>query len=94
MSFKAEVKTVNDSKWYDNALRFATSTEADSYGSNLMDRWTAVEEYRVTEVPDAVNYVWDEVRYRAEPLKFVGVTDPQNLEVSSVARTSAAPREL
>jgi hypothetical protein len=41
-----------------NALRFATREEADSYGFDLLCRWTAPEDYEIREMEDAVNYRW------------------------------------
>ena len=55
-SYKAEILTVNDPKWYANALRFATESEADQYGLDLILRWTASRDYRVAESEDPVNY--------------------------------------
>jgi hypothetical protein len=58
MSYVAEVRTGNDPKWYRNALVFATSAEARAYGEDLMYRWTAVVEMRVTETDDAATHGW------------------------------------
>ena len=59
MSWKMEVCTNNGIEWSTNAVRFATSEEADRYAYDLMMRWTAVRDYRVAESDDPVNYRWD-----------------------------------
>jgi hypothetical protein len=56
MSFKPEVIADNSGKWCGNALRFATSEEAQSNVQDLMMRWFAVRETRVVESDDPVNY--------------------------------------
>lgn len=56
MSWKPEVRTVKDPKWYSNALVFATEQEAKDSASDLMYRWGAVEECRAVEVDEPVNY--------------------------------------
>ena len=56
MSWKPEVKTGNDQKWYDNSLRFATKEEAELSAKDLMARWLLVVDYRATESEDPVNY--------------------------------------
>jgi hypothetical protein len=58
-SFKPEVQTAGDGQnWSGNALRFATKAEAEQYVKDLMWRWTAVNDTRVIESEDAVNYQW------------------------------------
>lgn len=52
MSYKVEVIADSSGKWCGNGLRFATRDEADTYGSNLSMRWTAVKVYRIVECPD------------------------------------------
>jgi hypothetical protein len=50
---------VNDgSGWSNNAMRFGTKKEAESYVSDLMWRWLAVKETRVRRSTDLVNYRW------------------------------------
>jgi hypothetical protein len=56
MGWKPEVKTVNDAKWYQNGLVFATEAEATNSAFNLMMKWSAVEDYRAVEVDEPVNY--------------------------------------
>ena len=59
MSYKPEVQTAGDGdSWSSNAARFATAQEAQDYVYNLMFRWTAVSNTRVSESPDAVNATW------------------------------------
>lgn len=58
MSFRPEVLVINDSKWYDNGVRFATRAEAESYASNLAGRWTAVRRHRAVECDDKITHRW------------------------------------
>ena len=55
MSYKPQVKVINESKWHDNGLRFATMQEAEKSASDLFSRWTACTEHRGTESDDPVN---------------------------------------
>lgn len=43
-------------EWAGNGLRFATQEEAHASASALMDRWMLVENFRVDESSDPVNY--------------------------------------
>jgi len=56
MSFKPEVSTGSDPKFYSNALRFATREEAEARAMDLAMRWTAVRNWRAVESDDPVNY--------------------------------------
>ena len=56
MSWKPEVRTGNDEKWYDNSLRFATREEAEISAKDLMARWLLVVDCRAVESDDPVNY--------------------------------------
>jgi hypothetical protein len=57
-SYAAEVMVAGESKWTGNAVRFATKAEAQAYVQDLAFRWTAVNDTRVVESEDAVNYAW------------------------------------
>jgi hypothetical protein len=46
-------------EWAGNAVRFATSDEAMASARNLMARWFLVDDIRVDESEDEVNYAWD-----------------------------------
>jgi hypothetical protein len=46
-------------EWAGNGLRFATSEEAEASARNLMARWFLVDDIRVDESDDEVNYAWD-----------------------------------
>lgn len=59
MSFKPEFQTIGDSKFYDNAQRFATEAEALASANARMAVWTMCVAVRATESPDPVNYKWD-----------------------------------
>ena len=56
MSYKVEVLVSGETTWVSNALRFATTQEAEIYGKDLFSRWLAVKEWRITESDEAVNY--------------------------------------
>jgi hypothetical protein len=43
-------------EWAGNGLRFATYQEAEQSARDLMGRWTLVEDYRVDDSDDPVNY--------------------------------------
>jgi hypothetical protein len=67
VSFKAEMQTSGDPKFYSNALRFATEAEAKVYGRDLFNRWLAATDWRVAESDDPVNYaIIDNVLTRVE----------------------------
>jgi hypothetical protein len=55
-SYKPEVQTDDSGNWYGNALRFATHLEAEQNAFDLMWRWTAVRDIRVSESDEPVNY--------------------------------------
>ena len=57
MSFRPMVYVKGE--WAGNGLRFATSDEAEASARNLMARWFLVDDIRVDESDDAVNYAWD-----------------------------------
>ena len=46
-------------EWAGNGVRFATSDEAMASTQNLMARWFLVDDIRVDESEDEVNYAWD-----------------------------------
>jgi hypothetical protein len=60
LSYKVEVIADSSGKFVGNMLRFATRKEAKGYGGDLMSRWLLVENYRVVESDDPVNYEWKE----------------------------------
>ena len=55
MSFKPEVQTVNDAKFYQNNLAFATYAEALYSARDLMNRWMLVTDCRAAESDQEVN---------------------------------------
>lgn len=67
MSWKPEVIADSSGKWTGNALRFATSDEAECYVRDLYSRWTSVRETRVIESDELPNYRWE--NGRAAPMK-------------------------
>ena len=56
MSFKPQVQTNKDPNFYGNNLAFATREEAERSAKDLMSRWFAVNEWRVVESDQPVNY--------------------------------------
>lgn len=56
MSYKPEVTTGSDPKFYGNNLAFATREEAEKSARDLMSRWMAVTDWRVVESDQPVNY--------------------------------------
>lgn len=58
-SFKPEVRTGSDPKFYDNSLAFATREEAEWSANDLMARWYSVVECRAVESDQPVNYQLD-----------------------------------
>jgi hypothetical protein len=58
MSFKAEIKTYDDPKFYLNGVALATREEAEAYGRNKIAAWTLAEAYQVVESDEPVNYTW------------------------------------
>jgi hypothetical protein len=56
MSWKPEVIADSGGKWCGNGLRFATREEAESNVSDLASRWILVQDTRVVECDDPVNY--------------------------------------
>ena len=67
MSYKTEVRV--NGQWSGNALRFATISEADEYGKELLSRWYVPDAHRVVGSDDAVNEVFDFEDYRAKPVE-------------------------
>lgn len=56
MSYKPEVQTGRDPKFYSNNLAFATREEAEQSAKNLMARWFLVNDWRVVGSDQPVNY--------------------------------------
>jgi hypothetical protein len=69
MSWKPEVKTVNDDKWYGNALAFATQEEAVVSAKDLMNRWLLVTDCRAVESDEPVNYRIDLETFEMIPVE-------------------------
>ena len=55
-SWKPEVRTGTDPKFYQNSLAFATKEEAEFSAKDLMRRWFLVVECRAVESDQPVNY--------------------------------------
>lgn len=58
MSFKPQVRTGSDPKFYGNALAFATEAEALANAEALYYRWTLCTDYRAIESDEPVNYTF------------------------------------
>lgn len=54
-SWKPEVKTAGDDKWYGNSLAFATRKEAEWSAKELFERWTLATDHRAVESDEPVN---------------------------------------
>lgn len=55
MSWKIEVQLIDEEhRWYGNAMRFATKEEAERSAKMLMNNWTQVEKWQVSECNDEV----------------------------------------
>jgi len=46
-------------EWAGNGVRFATPEEAEAAARNLAARWFLVDDIRVDESEDEVNYAWN-----------------------------------
>jgi hypothetical protein len=58
MSFKPEVTTGSDPKFYGNALAFATREEAEANAKDLFGRWTLCTGWRAAESTDPVTHTY------------------------------------
>lgn len=58
MSFKPEVRTGTDPKFYGNVLAFATEEEALANAKYLYHRWTMCVDYRAVKSDEPVNYTY------------------------------------
>jgi hypothetical protein len=56
MSWAPEVIADSSGKWTGNQLRFATEREARMWVDDLSMRWISVQETRVVQSEDPVNY--------------------------------------
>lgn len=58
MSFKPQVRTGSDPKFYGNALAFATEAEALASAKDLYHRWTLCVDYRAVESDEPVTHTF------------------------------------
>jgi len=58
MSWKPEMKVINDDKWYPNALVFETKAEAELYAKDLFNRWLISTDHRTVESDLPPNYAY------------------------------------
>ncbi len=58
MSFKPQVTTGSDPKWYGNALAFATREEAEANAGDLYGRWLLCTGHRAVESTDPVTHTY------------------------------------
>lgn len=56
MSYKCEVRTVGETSYCSNGLRFETEQECQDYGYDLWSHWFGADSFRVAVSEDAVNY--------------------------------------
>ena len=69
-SWKTEVCTMyqGSESWATNSLRFASKIEAEKAGHELLSRWYVPIDSRAAESEDAVNYIFDGITGRPEPI--------------------------
>ena len=48
--YRAEVRVINDPKWYGNGKEFPTKEEAETYAADLFDRWMQTVAWRVVAI--------------------------------------------
>jgi len=58
MSFKPQVTTGSDPKFYGNALAFATREEAEANAKDLFRRWTLCTGYRAAESDEPATHTY------------------------------------
>lgn len=58
MSFKPQVTTGSDPKFYGNALAFATREEAEANAKDLFARWTLCTGHRAVESDEPVSHTY------------------------------------
>ena len=51
--YKVEVLAHNEQEYVGNQLTFNTLEQAKKYGSDLFDRWMALDQWRVVELPSS-----------------------------------------
>lgn len=56
MSWKPEVQTRGDEKFYSNNLAFETKEEAETSANGLFNRWMLATAWRAVESDQVVNY--------------------------------------
>lgn len=59
MTYRYEVQTYRDPKWYQNSVVFASEAEAASAAQAKMWAWTQCENTRVVPTTEPANYHWD-----------------------------------
>ena len=87
VSYRVDVKARGESGWTANGQRFGSAEEADKAAKELRSRWTGFEDYRVIPTSDAINYRFDDEKYRAVP-----VTAPE--EIVAAPEPSGGARAL
>jgi len=58
MSFKPQVTTGSDPKFYGNALAFATFDEAYQNAKDLSNRWMLVTDFRAIESDEPISHTY------------------------------------
>lgn len=58
MSWKPEIQTSSDDKFYPNNLAFATKEEAEISAKDTYARWMLATDWRVVESDQPVNYTF------------------------------------
>ena len=78
MSWKPEMKVVNDENWYPNGLVFETKMEAELWAKDLYSRWTSSTAYRAVESDLEPNYRWNSDTNELERIVRDGETKPED----------------
>lgn len=53
VKYQVEVLAHNEHKYVGNQLTFDTLEQAKKYGSDLFSRWTALDQWRIVELPSS-----------------------------------------
>ena len=78
MSWKPEMKVVNDENWYPNGLVFETKMEAELYAKDLYSRWTSSTDHRAVESDLEPNYRWNSDTNKLEGIIRDGKAKPED----------------
>lgn len=81
-SFVVGVKVYGEVPYHRNRMFWSTLEEAEKYASNLMSRWTLVQDWKVYPSDEAPNYRWAEGRAARLEASEKGTADATNQEAN------------